>query len=52
MQIQQLERRLQDQFEVRTTLEKALGYKSSSLVHSNEKMIPKVSISSINFILF
>ncbi|GAU17434.1 hypothetical protein TSUD_233110 [Trifolium subterraneum] len=40
-EIQQLERRLQDQFEVRSTLEKALGYKSSSLVHSNEKMIPK-----------
>ncbi|XP_045815030.1 uncharacterized protein LOC123908439 [Trifolium pratense] len=41
-EIQQLERRLQDQFEVRCTLEKALGYKSSSLVvHSNEKMIPK-----------
>lgn len=40
-EILQLERRLQDQFEVRSTLEKALGNTSSSLVHSNEKMMPK-----------
>ncbi|XP_047155280.1 uncharacterized protein LOC124826489 [Vigna umbellata] len=40
-EILQLERRLQDQFQVRGTLEKALGYRSSSLVNSNEMMIPK-----------
>ncbi|TKY70508.1 Ternary complex factor MIP1, leucine-zipper [Spatholobus suberectus] len=40
-EIQQLERRLQDQFQVRCTLEKALGYRSSSLVNSNKIMIPK-----------
>ncbi|KAL5099353.1 hypothetical protein RYX36_003680 [Vicia faba] len=40
-EILQLERRLQDQFEVRCTLEKALGYRSSLLVNSNEKMVPK-----------
>ncbi|CAK8539810.1 unnamed protein product [Lathyrus sativus] len=40
-EILQLERRLQDQFEVRSTLEKALGYRSSLLVNSNEKMVPK-----------
>ncbi|KAG5089540.1 hypothetical protein JHK86_002152 [Glycine max] len=40
-EILQLERRLQDQFQVRSTLEKALGFRSSSLVNSNEMMIPK-----------
>ncbi|XP_058760223.1 uncharacterized protein LOC131633544 [Vicia villosa] len=40
-EILQLERRLQDQFEVRCTLEKALGYRSSLLVNSNEKTMPK-----------
>ncbi|KAK7367473.1 hypothetical protein VNO80_09485 [Phaseolus coccineus] len=40
-EILQLERRLQDQFQVRGTLEKALGNGSSSLVNSNEIMIPK-----------
>ncbi|KAJ1419081.1 Ternary complex factor MIP1, leucine-zipper [Sesbania bispinosa] len=40
-EILQLERRLQDQFQVRSTLEKALGYTSSSLVNSNEMMVPK-----------
>ncbi|KAK7307582.1 hypothetical protein VNO77_40776 [Canavalia gladiata] len=40
-EILQLERRLQVQFQVRSTLEKALGYRSSSLVNSNEMMIPK-----------
>ncbi|KAG4987866.1 hypothetical protein JHK85_030849 [Glycine max] len=40
-EILQLERRLQDQFQVRSTLEKALGFRSSPLVNSNEMMIPK-----------
>ncbi|RYR01215.1 hypothetical protein Ahy_B06g080087 [Arachis hypogaea] len=35
-QILQRERRLQDQFEVRCTLEKALGYRPSSLVNPND----------------
>ncbi|KAL2662692.1 hypothetical protein AAZV13_02G054900 [Glycine max] len=36
-----LEKRLQDQFEVRCTLEKALGYRPTSLVNSNETILPK-----------
>ncbi|KAK7406620.1 hypothetical protein VNO78_08249 [Psophocarpus tetragonolobus] len=40
-EILQLERRLQDQFQFRSTLEKALGFRSSSLVNSNQMMTPK-----------
>ncbi|KAK7263046.1 hypothetical protein RJT34_30630 [Clitoria ternatea] len=40
-EILQLERRLQDQFEVRSTLEKALGYRPTSLVNSNDMILPK-----------
>ncbi|CAL0312757.1 unnamed protein product [Lupinus luteus] len=40
-EILQLERRLQDQFEVRCTLEKALGYRSSSLVNTDNMVVPK-----------
>ncbi|KAL1333001.1 hypothetical protein HN51_061776 [Arachis hypogaea] len=41
-EILQLERRLQYQFEVRSTLEKALGYRpSSSLASSNDTIVPK-----------
>ncbi|RDX61566.1 hypothetical protein CR513_60194, partial [Mucuna pruriens] len=46
-EILQLERRLQDQFQVRCTLEKALGYRSSSLVNSNQMMIPKTATELI-----
>jgi hypothetical protein len=48
-QILQLEKRLEDQFKVRCTLEKALGYRPISLVNPNDMTIPKVKISSINF---
>ncbi|XP_019446749.1 PREDICTED: uncharacterized protein LOC109350077 isoform X2 [Lupinus angustifolius] len=40
-EILQLERRLQDQLEVRCTLEKALGYRPSSLVNSDNTVVPK-----------
>ncbi|XP_020236663.1 uncharacterized protein LOC109816178 [Cajanus cajan] len=40
-EILQLEKRLQDQFEVRCTLEKALGYRPTSLVNSNNMILPK-----------
>ncbi|KAI4327533.1 hypothetical protein L6164_019982 [Bauhinia variegata] len=40
-EILQLEGRLQDQFEVRCTLEKALGYRHSALANSNDEIIPK-----------
>ncbi|KAJ1436567.1 Ternary complex factor MIP1, leucine-zipper [Sesbania bispinosa] len=40
-EILQLEKRLQDQFEVRCTLEKALGYRPTSLVNPNDTIIPK-----------
>ncbi|XP_057421007.1 uncharacterized protein LOC130715031 [Lotus japonicus] len=40
-EILQLEKRLQDQFEVRCTLEKALGYRPTFLVNPNEMAIPK-----------
>ncbi|CAJ1942649.1 unnamed protein product [Sphenostylis stenocarpa] len=40
-EILQLEKRLQDQFEVRCTLEKALGYRPTSLVTSNDMILPK-----------
>ncbi|ESW27993.1 hypothetical protein PHAVU_003G250200 [Phaseolus vulgaris] len=36
-----LEKRLQNQFEVRCTLEKALGYRPASLVTSNDMILPK-----------
>ncbi|KAK7386498.1 hypothetical protein VNO78_26771 [Psophocarpus tetragonolobus] len=36
-----LEKRLQDQFKVRCTLEKALGYRPTSLVNSNDLILPK-----------
>ncbi|KAF1872252.1 hypothetical protein Lal_00028158 [Lupinus albus] len=40
-EILQLERRLQDQLEVRCTLEKALGYRPSSHVNSDNTVVPK-----------
>ncbi|XP_061338570.1 uncharacterized protein LOC133285375 [Gastrolobium bilobum] len=40
-EILQLEKRLQDQFQVRCTLEKALGYRPTSLVNSNNMIMPK-----------
>ncbi|RYQ80436.1 hypothetical protein Ahy_Scaffold1g106851 isoform A [Arachis hypogaea] len=40
-EILQLERRLQDQFEVRCTLEKALGYRPSPLVNANDNTMSK-----------
>lgn len=43
VQILQLEKRLQDQFEVRRTLEKALGYKTSSHDYAPEMSMPKVT---------
>lgn len=43
MQIQQLEKRLQDQFQVRHALENALGYKTSSRDSTTELSMPKVN---------
>ncbi|KAK2411062.1 hypothetical protein QL285_046385 [Trifolium repens] len=40
-EILQLEKRLEDQFKVRCTLEKALGYRPMSLVNPNDMTIPK-----------
>ncbi|XP_027345815.1 uncharacterized protein LOC113857805 isoform X2 [Abrus precatorius] len=40
-EILQLEKRLQDQFKVRCTLEKALGYRPTSLVNSYDMILPK-----------
>ncbi|KAK7250850.1 hypothetical protein RIF29_33576 [Crotalaria pallida] len=40
-EILELERRLRDQFEVRCTLEKALGYRPSSLGNPNNLAVPK-----------
>ncbi|KAJ7944361.1 Ternary complex factor MIP1, leucine-zipper [Quillaja saponaria] len=40
-EILQLEERLQNQFEVRCVLEKALGFRSSSLVNSDDTIMPK-----------
>ncbi|CAN1823178.1 hypothetical protein LINPERHAP1_LOCUS30263 [Linum perenne] len=40
-EIQQLEKRLQDQFGVRRALEKALGYRTSSLADVSEELMPK-----------
>lgn len=44
MQILHLEKRLQDQFQVRCALEKALGYRSSThnLTNENDVEMPKV----------
>ncbi|CAN1331468.1 hypothetical protein LINPERPRIM_LOCUS35336 [Linum perenne] len=41
VKIQQLEKRLQDQFGVRRALEKALGYRTSSLADVSEELMPK-----------
>jgi len=49
LQILQLEKRLEDQFKVRCTLEKALGYRPISLVNPNDTTIPQVGISSMNY---
>ncbi|KEH20455.1 putative ternary complex factor MIP1, leucine-zipper [Medicago truncatula] len=40
-EILQLEKRLEDQFKVRCTLEKALGYRPISLVNPNDMTIPQ-----------
>ncbi|KAF3438852.1 hypothetical protein FNV43_RR17127 [Rhamnella rubrinervis] len=40
-EILHLEKRLQDQFQVRCTLEKALGYRSSNHSHTNDVEMPK-----------
>uniref|UniRef100_A0A1D1XVP1 Golgin subfamily A member 2 n=1 Tax=Anthurium amnicola TaxID=1678845 RepID=A0A1D1XVP1_9ARAE len=40
-EILQLEKRLQDQFAVRRALEKALGYRSSTVDTSNDNLMPK-----------
>ncbi|XP_015871307.3 uncharacterized protein LOC107408428 [Ziziphus jujuba] len=40
-EILHLEKRLQDQFQVRCALEKALGYRSSTLDHTDDAAIPK-----------
>lgn len=42
LQILQLEKRLQDQFQVRHALENALGYRSSSHDKTTETLVPKV----------
>lgn len=46
MQILQLEKRLQDQFQVRSALEKALGYRSSTHENMNDVEMPKVALFS------
>jgi hypothetical protein len=43
MQILQLEKRLQDQFQVRRALESAMGYKTSSHDSTTELSMPKVN---------
>lgn len=43
MQILQLEKRLQDQFQVRCALEKALGYRSSANGDISNVEMPKVT---------
>ena len=43
MQIPLLEKKLQDQFQVRQALEKALGYGTSSLESTSELSMPKVN---------
>lgn len=42
MQILQLEKRLQEQFDVRVALEKALGYRTSVHHNTNDVSMPKV----------
>ncbi|KAM0938020.1 putative ternary complex factor MIP1, leucine-zipper [Dioscorea sansibarensis] len=42
-EIQQLEKRLKDQFMVRRALEKALGYSSSAIDSSNDSSMPKLT---------
>jgi hypothetical protein len=49
MQILQLEKRLQDQFQVRWALEKALGYRTSSHESMSELSMPKVNPCHNNF---
>jgi hypothetical protein len=44
LQVQVLEKRLNDQFVVRRALEKALGYKPCAILSSNESCIPKVKL--------
>ncbi|KAI4314898.1 hypothetical protein L6164_027761 [Bauhinia variegata] len=46
-EILKLERRLQDQFEVRCTLEKALGYRPKTLTNSTDVRMPKPAIELI-----
>lgn len=51
-QILQLEKRLQDQFDVRHALEKALGYRSSILHNTNEIAMPKVAPFCLHIQIF
>ncbi|KAF8673819.1 hypothetical protein HU200_048577 [Digitaria exilis] len=44
VQVQALEKRLNDQFVMRRALEKALGYKPCPILSSNESCIPKVKL--------
>jgi hypothetical protein len=44
LQVQILEKRLNDQFVMRRALEKALGYKPCAIHSSNESCIPKVNV--------
>ena len=44
LQVQVLEKRLNDQFVMRRALEKALGYKPCAIHASNENCIPKVKV--------
>lgn len=44
VQVQALEKRLNDQFVMRRALEKALGYKPCAILSSNENCIPKVKL--------
>lgn len=52
MQILQLEKRLQDQFEVRRALEKALGYRTSSHEITSELLMPKVTAWMLEIMIF
>jgi hypothetical protein len=44
LQVQVLEKRLNDQFVMRRALEKALGYKPCAIHASSENCIPKVKV--------
>jgi len=44
LQVQVLEKRLNDQFVMRRALEKALGYKPCTIHASSENCIPKVKV--------